>query len=191
MFPSESIRELVANALVHQDFNETGTSVRIELYSDRIDISNPGLPEIPVERFIDEYKSRNESLADLMRRLGVCEAKGSGVDRVISNAELFQLPAPNFHAGNIMTGVTLYSHKDFKDMERTERIRACYQHCCLRYVMNEKMKNQPLRNRFNLPKTKTESISRVILYTLNAKLIKSADPSVTSTRYRSYIPNWA
>jgi ATP-dependent DNA helicase RecG len=191
MFPSEAIRELVANALVHQDFNETGASVRIELYSDRIDISNPGLPEIPLERFIDEYKSRNESLADLMRRLGVCEAKGSGIDRVIFNAELYQLPAPNIHVGNVMTGVTMYAHKDFKNMDRTERIRACYQHCCLRHVMNEKMTNQTLRERFNLPETKTESISRVIRDTLDAERIKPADPSVTSTRYRSYIPDWA
>jgi ATP-dependent DNA helicase RecG len=60
MFPDIAIRELVANALVHQDFRETGTSVVIEIYGDRIEISNPGRPFIPPERFIDEYQSRND-----------------------------------------------------------------------------------------------------------------------------------
>ena len=44
MFPQIAVRELVANALIHQDFNESGTSVMIEIYSDRMEISNPGKP---------------------------------------------------------------------------------------------------------------------------------------------------
>ncbi|NOZ41041.1 MAG: MloB, partial [Planctomycetes bacterium] len=103
MFPDDAIRELVANALIHQDFSECGTSVMIELYSDRLEISNPGLPPIPTERFIDEYKSRNELLAGLMRRLGICEKKGSGIDRVIFSAEIHQLPAPDFRVGTLHT----------------------------------------------------------------------------------------
>ncbi len=55
MFPKQAIRELIANALVHQDFLATGASVMIEMYTDRIEISNPGIPPIQVERFIDEY----------------------------------------------------------------------------------------------------------------------------------------
>lgn len=42
MFPDVMIRELTANALIHQDFNETGTSVTVEIYDDRMEISNPG-----------------------------------------------------------------------------------------------------------------------------------------------------
>lgn len=70
MFPEIAIRELVANALIHQDFNVTGTSVVVEIYTDRLEITSPGKPSISPERFIDEYQSRNERLADLMRRLG-------------------------------------------------------------------------------------------------------------------------
>jgi len=73
MFPEIAIRELVANALIHQDFNGSGASVMIEIYSDRLEISNPGKPYISPDRFIDEYQSRNERLADVMRRLGICE----------------------------------------------------------------------------------------------------------------------
>ena len=146
---------------------------------------------IPVDRFIDEYQSRNESLSDLMRRLRICEAKSSGIDQVVHAAEEYQLPAPDIRVGEVHTSVVLFAHKDFEDMDRSERIRACYQHCCLRWVMNEKMTNQSLRDRFGLPDEKTESVSRIIREALIAKRIKLGDPNVTSHRYRSYIPIWA
>lgn len=191
MFPEIAIRELVANALIHQDLTETGASVMIELFDDRMEISNPGKPFIPPERFIDEYRSRNERLADLMRRLGICEEKGSGVDKVIQAAEVFQLPAPDFRVGEVRTSVVLFAHKDFEQMDKQDRIRATYQHCCLRYVMNEKMTNLSLRERFKLPESKTATVSQVIAATVDADKIKLADPEQTSTRYRSYIPFWA
>jgi len=191
MFPEIAIRELVANALIHQDLTESGASVMIEIYDDRVEISNPGKPFIPPERFIDEYRSRNERLADLMRRLGICEEKGSGIDKVIHSAEVYQLPAPDFRVGGVRTSAVLYSHKDFEQMDKADRIRATYQHCCLRYVMNEKMTNQSLRERFKLPEKKSESVSRAIRDTVDAGMIKLADPEVTSLRYRSYIPFWA
>lgn len=191
MFPEIAVRELVANALIHQDFNESGTSVMVEIYDDRMEISNPGKPFIPPDRFIDEYQSRNERLADVMRRLGICEEKGSGVDKVIQAAEVFQLPAPDFRVGERRTSAVLFAHQSLDAMDRNDRIRACYQHCCLRYVMNEKMTNQSLRDRFNLPESKVASVSQIIAATVDAGKIKLADPSQTSTRYRNYVPFWA
>ena len=191
MFPEIAVRELVANALIHQDFTLSGSSVMVELYEDRMEIANPGKPFIPPDRFIDEYQSRNEHLADLMRRLGICEEKGSGVDKVIQAAEAYQLPAPDFRVGETRTSVVLFAHKDFEDMDRNDRVRATYQHCCLRYVMNEKMSNQSLRERFKLSEKKTESVSRAIRDTIEAGKIKPADPEQSSLRYRSYLPFWA
>lgn len=191
MFPEIAVRELVANALIHQDFTETGNSVVVEIYSDRMEISNPGKPFIPPERFIDEYQSRNEQVADLMRRLGICEEKGSGIDKVIHAAEAFQLPAPDFRVGERRTSVVLFGHKGFEQMDRNDRVRATYQHCCLRYVMNETMTNQSLRERFRLSEKKSESASRAIRDTLEAEKIKQSDPNQTSLRYRRYVPFWA
>jgi ATP-dependent DNA helicase RecG len=191
MYPEIAIRELVANALIHQDFDETGSSVLIEIYSDRIEIANPGKPLIPTERFVDEYKSRNERLADLMRRMGICEEKSSGIDKVIFSTEYYQLPAPDFRVGTHHTSVVLFAHKDFADMDSRERVRACYLHCCLRYVNNEKMTNQSLRERFRLPETKIATLSQVIAATIEEKLIKLDDSATTSRRYAKYIPFWA
>ena len=193
MFPELAIRELVANALVHQDFDETGGSVMIEIYADRIEITNPGQPLIPTERFVDEYKSRNEKLADLMRRMGICEEKGSGIDKVVFSTEYYQLPAPYVRVSPLHTTVTLYAHKEFADMEPVERMRACYLHCCLKYVSNEKMTNQSLRERFKLEDTraKSASVSQIIAATVAQGLIKLDDPENASKRYARYVPFWA
>lgn len=74
IYPEIAIRELVANSLIHQDFMQKGSPM-IEIYSDRIEISNPGVPLIKTERFIDEYVSRNDLLADLMRRMGFAKKR--------------------------------------------------------------------------------------------------------------------
>ena len=191
MFPRQAIRELVANALVHQDFEATGQSIMVEMYTDRLEVSNPGLPPIKVERFIDEFRSRNERLAELMRRMRVCEEKGSGIDKVIHLAEVFQLPAPDFRISETRTTAVLFSHQDFADMSKPDRIPACYQHCCLKYVSNERMSNQSLRERFRLPESKAATASQVIGATKEAGLIKSDESDTTSTRYARYLPFWA
>lgn len=191
LVPEIAIRELVANALIHQDFRVTGGSVMIEVYSDRVEISNPGEPVVPVDRFIDGYQSRNERLADLMRRFAICEEKGSGVDKVIQAIELHQLPAPDFRAGFKRFSVIMLAPRSFEAMDRNDRIRACYQHCCLCYVLAREMTNPSLRERFKLPDEKNVLASQTIAATVEAGKIKVADPAQTSTRYRSYLPFWA
>ena len=191
MYPEIAIRELVANALIHQDFLETGTSVKIEIFEDRIEFNNPGKPLIPVERFVDENKTRNEDLAEIMRILGICEEKSSGIDKVVFETEFHQLPAPDFKEKHNHTTVTLYSYKNFGDMDGNDKIRAFYLHCCLRFVSNEKMTNSSLRNRFGLGERKSNTASQIIQSTMEAGLIKLDDPSNTSKRYAKYIPIWA
>ncbi len=191
MFPKQALRELIANALVHQDFSATGASVMIEMYADRVEISNPGIPPIKVERFIDEYRSRNEQLADLMRRFGICEEKGSGIDKVINAAEVSQLPAPDFRVGEIRTTAVLFAHQEFAQMSRADRIRACYQHCCLLYVSNKRMSNQTLRERFRLSESRAGTVSQVIGAAKEDGWIKTDESESTSTRYARYLPFWA
>jgi len=191
LVPEVVIRELVANALIHQDFTIGGASVMVEIYSNRVELSNPGDPIVPVERFIDGYQSRNERLADLMRRMGVCEEKSSGIDRVVQAAEVYQLPAPDFRAGHRRTVVAIFGPKPFEDMDRNDRVRACYQHCCLRYVTGEKMSNQSLRDRFKLPEEKAETASRIIRDCTDAGLVKLDNPESGSKRYARYLPFWA
>ncbi|MEN8220976.1 MAG: ATP-binding protein [Pseudomonadota bacterium] len=192
-YPELAIRELVANALIHQDFESRGNNVMIEIYDNRIEISNPGKPIITVDRFIDEYQSRNEKLADLMRRLHICEEKGSGIDKALIQIEADKLPALDIREGETRTTVSMQARKAFSDMNKSERIQACYQHCCLKYVMSEMMTNQSFRERLGISDAKTdrEAVSRTIAATLEKNMIRLNDPENSSKRYAKYVPYWS
>lgn len=191
LLPEIVIRELLANALIHQDFQISGTSPFVEIYSNRVEITNPGLPLVPVDRFIDSYQSRNESLADLMRRFGICEEKSSGIDRVVEAAEVMQLPAPDFLTGHIRTTAVIYGPKAYKAMDGTDRVRACYQHCALQYVLRKPMTNQSLRERFGISSASSNSVSQTINNCVEQGLIKLDPSAPESKRYARYIPSWA
>lgn len=191
LVPEIVIRELVANALIHQDFRISGTSIMIEIYDDRIEISNPGEPVVPIERFIDGYQSRNERLADTMRRMFICEEKSSGIDKVVAAAETYQLPAPDFRTTHQRTVVVIFGPKDLESMDRKDRIRACYQHCSLKWVMSERMTNQSLRDRFKLPESKSAIVSQIIAASIEAGMIKQDEDVGTSRKFARYLPYWA
>lgn len=191
LLPEIVLRELLANALIHQDFQISGTSPFVEIYNNRIEITNPGLPLVPVDRFIDSYQSRNESLADLMRRFGICEEKSSGIDRVVEAAEYMQLPAPDFLTGHIRTTAIIYGPKSYKDMDGSDRVRACYQHCVLQYVLRKQMTNQTLRERFGISSASSNSVSQTINNCVEQSLIKLDPNAPDSKRYARYIPSWA
>ena len=190
MYPEIVVRELVANALIHQDLTEKGFPM-VEIFTDRIEISNPGTPLITPERFIDAYQSRNDKLADLMRRMGFCEEKGSGLDKVIFFNELYQLPPVNVVVAENRTKVTTYSYKSLNELDKKEKVRACYQHACLKYVSNEKMTNQSLRERFKIEDHNYSIASRIIRDALEENVIKEDAPESKSRKYASYIPIWA
>lgn len=191
MFPEQAVRELVANAMIHQDLTAAGNRVMVEMYEDRLEVTTPGSPLIDVDRFIDDSKSRNVELAELMRHLGICEEKGSGIDKVVMQAELFQLPAPKFWSDDHRTISAIYAHRDFEDMSGSDRVRACYQHATLKFVIGSSLTNQSLRERFGLPATDTSKVSNVIREARDQELIKPVDAQATSQRYARYVPIWA
>ncbi len=191
LVPEAAIREVVANAMIHQDFSVKGASIMVEVYTNRVEISNPGEPLVPVERFIDGYQSRNERIADVMRRMRICEEKSSGIDRLVHTAEVHRLPAPVFRADFKRTSVVIFGPRSFEDMDRADRVRACYQHCSLKWVMSEHMTNQTLRERFSLPEAKAATVSQVIAAALEAGLIKLDETSKGSRKFARYQPFWA
>lgn len=191
LVPEVVIRELLANALIHQDFDLTGMTPSVEIFSNRIEISNPGEPIVPVERFIDGYQSRNERMANIMRRFGICEEKSSGIDRVIEAVELMQLPAPEFLTSHQRTIIVIHGPRPFRQMGGSDRVRACYQHCVLQYVLRKQMTNQSLRKRFGLSEGSSNSVSPIITATIGQKLVKLDPNAPDSRRYARYIPIWA
>jgi ATP-dependent DNA helicase RecG len=124
LYPSIAIRELVANAAIHQDLWPRGVSSMIEIFSDRMEITNPGPPLIDTLRFLDEPpQSRNEALAAFMRRLNICEERGSGIDKVVHAVEDYQMPAPEFPATESHTTAVLLSPRKLIEMKREDKVR--------------------------------------------------------------------
>jgi len=191
MYPEIAIRELVANALIHQDLFVKGAGPIIEIFSDRIEITNPGKPLIDTNRFLDSPpRSRNEDLASFMRRIGVCEERGSGIDKVVHQTELYQLPPPLFEVSGDNTRVVLFAHKPFKEMDKEDRSWACYLHTCLRYVNRQDVTNSSVRERFGIEPQNSAVASRIIKDSVEAKLIMPYDPTV-GRKYIKYVPFWA
>ncbi len=192
MYPPIAVRELLANALIHQDFFVAGTGPTVEVFADRLEIINPGTPLISTDRFLDQAPvSRNEMLAALMRRAGICEEKGQGIDRVLFNVELYQLPAPKFSAQSTHTCAALFSPRPLALMDKADRIRACYLHCSLRTVSGEKTTNETVRERFTLTEKQKSLATKIINDTVDAGLLKPSDPSSRSRKFASYLPFWA
>lgn len=189
LYPSIAIRELVANALIHQDMTIMGAGPLIELFSDRMEITNPGKPLVSPDRFLDlPPRSRNEALASLMRRMRLCEEQGTGIDKVIFHVELHQLPPPDFRTEGDAVRTVLFAPRRFAEMTPDERIRACYQHAALRFVSGERMKNSTLCERFGIDPKNASQASVIIGQCQKAGLIRPADP----THPRSgYVPFWA
>ena len=193
-FPPLAVRELVANALIHQDFSVTGAGPMVEIFEGRVEVTNPGEPLTKPERFLDSQPiSRNEALASLMRRFDICEERGSGIDKVVAEIERFHLPAPIFEVPSGFTRAMLFGRKPLAEMDRSERVRACYLHACLKYVNREFLTNASLRKRFDIqaatPASAASIASRYIREAVEAGYIKPLDRQA-GRRRMSYVPFW-
>ena len=189
LYPTVAIRELVANGLIHQDMTITGAGPLIELFKDRLEVTNPGTPLVKPDRFLDSPpRSRNEALASLMRRMRLCEEQGTGIDKVLTSAELHQLPPPDFREEDASVRASLFAPRRFAEMTQDERVRACYQHAALKYVSGDRMTNASLRERFGIAEQNASQASAVIRLALDKQLIRAGDPKHPRA---GYVPYWA
>lgn len=190
-FPTIALRELIANALIHQDFLISGAGPMVEVFADRVEITNPGQPLVNTERLLDNPpRSRNEALASFMRRAGICEERGSGVDKAVSATELAQLPAPEFRvSGDNMTS-TIFAHRKLSEMDKADRLRAVYLHACLRFVNRSVVTNTTIRERFGIDSHNSARASRLIGEAVEARMILPRDASA-GRKNMQYIPYWA
>lgn len=186
MYPEIAVREFVANALIHQDLSISGAGPTIEIFDNRIEITNTGEPLIDTDRFIDHPpRSRNEDLASFMRQIGICEEGGTGVDRALINIALYQLPAPSFKKYENFTKVIMYAHKDLKSMTLDDKVRACFQHCVLRHIESLRMTNATLRERLGIGEKNYPTASAIIKTTITQGYIKESEKA------KEYVPEWA
>ena len=194
VYPEIALREIIANALIHQDFSISGAGPLIEIYDDRIEISNPGglLPSKQLDRLIGtQPESRNELLARAFRRYKICEERGSGLLKAGLEIELYGLPPMKFDAGQTYFKVTLLTPRTFAQMTPRERLEACAQHAVLKHFSGSAMTNTSLRERLKMPEKQRSMVSVLIQEAVDQKLIKPADPENRSRKFAEYVPFWA
>lgn len=189
-YPEVVLREFISNALIHQDFTVPGAGPIVEIYDNRIEITNPGNSLIQVDRIIDERRSRNEKLAREMRSLGLCEERGGGVDKAIIEIEENSLPAPEFIASQDSMRVVVFGPKKFGQLSKAEKTWACFCHCVIRWLQNDYMSNTTLRERFSLTEVDYQAVSAVISDARRQRRIAPADPG-QGKRNAKYVPYWA
>lgn len=189
-FPETALREVISNALIHQDFTATGVGPAVEIYDNRIEVTNPGHPLLDTDRMLDRRRSRNERLAAAMQDMGLCEQRGGGLDKTLMEIESRKLPPPELIASEDGFCVVLYGPKPFGALSKADKSRACYQHAVLRWINRDFMSNTSLRERFSLTDDAYQAVSGVISEAMKSGRISPADPA-QGKRHAKYIPYWA
>lgn len=191
MYPDQVVRELAANMLIHQDFSLSGTGPMIEIFANRVEFSNPGLPVIDIRKFLGPRPpSRNEALASFMTRAHISEERGSGWEKIATQVELHQLPAPRVTTDAEHTKVSVFARRTFAEMTANERVEAIYLHAALRFVSNETTTNSSVRARFGIAEGNSAQVSRALADGVASGLLRIEDPNVGS-KSRRYLPFWA
>ncbi len=97
-YPMEAAREILVNAVAHRDYSVQGDSIHLNLFKDRMEVTNPGglAGPITVDNIKDERFSRNPAIVQVLADMGFIERLGYGVDRVIELMAQQDLQAPNF-----------------------------------------------------------------------------------------------
>ena len=113
-YPLKAIREAIINAVVHADYSIKGMNIRVAVYDDRIEITNPGtLPYgMSVETALSGVsKLRNRVIGRVFKELNLIEQWGTGITRIMAECQAMQLLAPRFEELGSAFRVTLYAGK--------------------------------------------------------------------------------
>ena len=191
LFPLQAVREILGNIIIHQDLSVSGAGPVLEIFDTRVEGSNPGKLLVPRDRIIDSPpKARNEALAAFLRRIHICEERGSGFDRIEEAMASAGLPSPLVETGEGFTRIRLFWYPSFSAWNEEERIRTLYMATCLKYIESEPVTNNTIRTRYGLSSSNSAIVSRYLKAAMDRNLVRILDNSV-GTKARQYIPYWA
>ncbi len=189
--PALIIREMVGNALIHQDIGLNSGKVLIECFPSRLEIFNYGKLAVDIDRVVDMAPMpENRHLVEILSRFGIGEGHGTGFDKIVLSSETNVLPPPLVKKEQYGVRVIAYTYKPWSEYTLEEKKRAVYLHCCLAYIDGEKATNESIRKRFGLAVTNKAQVSRLIKQCIEDGKIKPSKES-TGTRNLYYYPYWA
>ena len=117
-FDKRAIREALVNAFSHRDYSKMGR-VRVTISDDGLTISNPGgfIEGVSINNLLTaEPHGRNPMLADALKRIGLAERTGRGIDRIFEGSLIFGRPLPDYSASTTVT-VSLFIQRSKPDRQ--------------------------------------------------------------------------
>ena len=94
--PTDSIRELIANAVAHRSYLEPG-NIQVALFDDRLEVTSPGmlLNNVTISKMMEGYsKPRNPAIARAFAYMKIIEKWGTGIPRLFEACKEYGLPKP-------------------------------------------------------------------------------------------------
>jgi len=112
-YPESATREAIVNAVAHRDYGRLGSFIQIRLFSDRLEVQNPGglAGGVTVDNIVYEQYTRNPHIVRLLEDYGYVERRGLGVDEMIAAMERAGLTPPKFEDRRTSFWVTFSSRK--------------------------------------------------------------------------------
>ena len=142
--PTEAIREMIINAHCHRNLLDE-SCIQVAIYDDRLEVTSPGglYNGLTYEEVMNGHsKIRNKGIANIFSQMGLVEAWGSGIKRIISTSEQYGLPKPRFQEFDNMFRVELFRNNSMtmaekKDGEDSEKVRKRFGESSEKTQMNE------------------------------------------------------
>ena len=122
--PPEAIREMIINAHCHRNLLDE-SCIQVAVYDDRLEVTSPGglYNGLTYEEVMNGHsKIRNKGIANIFSQMGLVEAWGSGIKRILNAAEEYGLPKPKFQEFDNMFRVELFRNS-FPMTNEKENIR--------------------------------------------------------------------
>ena len=115
--PPEAIREMIINAHCHRNLLDE-SCIQVAIYDDRLEVTSPGglYNGLTYEEVMNGHsKIRNKGIANIFSQMGLVEAWGSGIKRILNAAEEYGLPKPRFQEFDNMFRVELFRTNQVAD----------------------------------------------------------------------------
>ncbi len=189
--PQAVIREVLSNAFAHQDLSSEEDGIVIEIFKNRVEITNSGKPVLDQLHFLDGAPTiKNKRVFTEMKNLGLVDGQGYGWRKIVKELESRSLPAPEIKIRKNSITVTIWFEKPLKLLSLDQRNWTVYLHTVLRYLLNEPANNASLRQRLNLPESKSSTVSKLFRQAAEGGLVKPFDKH-SSNKTKKYLPAWS
>ena len=123
--PVRTIRELITNAIVHRSYLDE-SCIQVCVYDDRIEVTSPGMLYGGLDMQSaksGKSKCRNTAIAESFRYMGLIEAWGTGIPRMIKECREYGLREPMFEELGDSIRVTIFrENEELEIRKRAENI---------------------------------------------------------------------